>query len=190
MKQFCFSFFLLFFSISAMSQNLLQNSSFEENHHIPTRRSVFQVDTEDGTLNTKKYIKTWSDRMHHIGDANCLSPVMPYWLHSPDYIVNQSEGVGFFSSFNIATGFTGNAVVGMINYEMIQQCLTNENRLQNGRHYKLSIKINPEVPQRMLRLTLSKNEIHYDSESSVHDLCQNPYTHFKTSLTKLFFSFP
>lgn len=154
---------LIFASIAKISftQHGVDNPSFENGNYDQTKGIDY---------NFHKNISNWEGRTW-IGEISS-------W-HSPDWIY-----LGYPYSYH------GDYKLGIWDYELVQQKLSNSNKLEDSKHYliKLRFNINPTTSSNgcFLNLYLAKNKMKYKRESSskkkeAQHYCSSDYKEFSSS---------
>ncbi len=144
--------------------NLIANGGFDD----------FTTPTEEGQAGEADY---WETRSRAI-PSTCNG--QNYFLHSPDLMVASSLGSSIPGVAYVAP-YSGNACVGMANYELIQQ---NIYGVSSNQPYTFSAYIKAHegtvynYTDVKLNVYLAKSRVKYKSETNDEDYCSEDYTSY------------
>jgi hypothetical protein len=163
---------ILILSFCIKSQNYIYNFDFETadgGNSWPT--AVAQADK----------MTSWETRTFSTGSTD---------LHSPDWINLNGTGVQTIKGVHPGP-HTGSGMIGMTNYELIQQQFNNQ-AMDGETYHTISMWVympSPESKNCRLRIMFAQNKLKYDDESiipaqqNLSDLCTEKYTQFSNLLS-------
>lgn len=171
-------------TISYSQTNYIHNGGFEvkrsgKGYPTPPSGSDYSYAQSDNLAH-------WESRT-----SNKTSNIEYEYLHSPDWV--HADGSGIQSTQGHPPAKYGKGLLGMSNYELIQQKFKN-NEMVGGRAYEFSLYIRIagvglfSFANSSLRIYLAKDKLHYKNEPAIFPLdqnwnyaCTHDYTKYKES---------
>lgn len=185
MKKTLFIFsFLLSLNSSFSQTNFIYNGGFEDkgtgkNYPTPVPPGDYSYAQSDN-------LDHWESRT-----SNKTANIQYEYLHSPDWL--HTDGSGTQSNYGHPPAKYGKGLLGITNYELIQQKFKN-NEMIGGRAYEVSLDIRIAgggllpFANSSVRIFLAKNKLHYKNEPTIlplsqdwEDACTHDYTKYKES---------
>lgn len=168
-------FLVLILNITTKSQN----SNYIFNYDFETLKNGSSWPTGVGQADN---MSSWETRTQQLGTL---------YMHSPDWI--NSNGSGNQTSWpRPLNAHTGNGMIGMTNYELIQQLFNNGNNMDGSTFHTISMWVYmPSTSSKNCRLKImfAKNRLKYKNENLItgnqnsNDHCNQDYIDYHNSLS-------